>query len=202
MKKFILAVLIFVSACPSAFASPDRVKKADAGIHFGGFFQQDGDISDGFFAGGSIAYGVNKNVAIGMSAGWSGSDLEVQQSGNTIDGGNVSIVPLFGEIIFRAPNRSAFVPYAVIGLGTVLPYVEGGSLSNVNLKATQRTGFAAKFGLGTDWFLSNNWIFNVDTGYVLTDSNMDIITLDTATKADSKDLDYWYLTAGVKYLYD
>ena len=202
MKKTMLTALVFLFACSQGFASPDRVNKADAGIQLGGMFQQDDDISDGFFIGGSIAYGVHKNIAIGISTGWSGSDLEVQRDGNTLDGGNVSLVPIFGEVIFRAPNNSPLVPYAVIGLGTVIPDVEGGTLESSNLKATQRTGFAAKFGGGLDWFLNKNWILNTDAGYVWTDSNMDIETFDNNTKVDSKELDYWYWTAGVKYLYD
>ena len=107
MKKTMLTALVFLFACSQGFASPDRVNKADAGIQLGGMFQQDDDISDGFFIGGSIAYGVHKNIAIGISTGWSGSDLEVQRDGNTLDGGNVSLVPIFGEVIFRAPNNFA-----------------------------------------------------------------------------------------------
>lgn len=203
MKKTVFAMLVFTAFSAAAFAAaPDRAQKFDIGFTAGGFWPDNEDFSSAGYVGGNMSYGITQNFAAGFSIGYADSGLEVDPgNGVDISGGSVDVMPVFADIYFRWPNESQFVPYAVFGVGAVVPWAESDAMISRGLKAEKRVKVATKLGAGVDWFATKNWIVNLEGHYVWTDSGFDIVN-NLGNRVDSAQLDYFYFGAGAKYLYE
>lgn len=215
MKKRItvifIALVCLLAAGQIAYAAPDRVGKIDVGINVSGAIPTDAEADGGVAVGGDMAYGVNKWFAVGFSAGWQGTKLKSVTDGVvTIAGTDVNGVPIFGELILRLPiENQQFVPYGLVGLGTVIWSVDdttatdGIHTAKVGVKANN--AFAVKLGGGFDWFLNNNWILNFDAAYVFDRADVTGTVTSgglSASATEHQKLDYWTIGGGVKYLFD
>lgn len=204
-KKLALLVMIFLWPA-SATAAPDRSGEWDAGIKIGGVLPSSTEGSNVAFIGGDIAYGINEWSAIGFSTGWTDAKLRVQNGRDVeVNGGKYGMLPLFADLILRAPTPVHYdylSPYGVLGLGTIVTHrLTTQDLANYNLTSSIDSGLAFKLGLGLDWFMNSNWIFNMELSYIFSGVTVNIINPSNNATIDSKDLDYLYLGVGLKYLY-
>lgn len=206
MKKMILVGFYLCLLSISAYAAPDRSGQWDTGIKIGGVLPSNTGDSNLAYFGGEIAYGINEWSAVGFSTGWTGAKLRTQNGrGVEVNGGKYGMLPLFAELILRAPTPYRYdhlSPYGVMGLGTIVTHrLSTQDLSNYALSSKVDSGLAVKFGVGLDWFLNSSWIFNMELNYVLSGTTVDIIDVNNDAVIDSKDLDYLYIGVGLKYLY-
>ncbi len=205
MKKFALVLTLSLVMCSPAFATPDPTGRIDAGVGVAALFSTDGGTNDAVFIPGAVNYGLNPNWALGVSSGW--ADIEIQGDngiGSTVDAGSETVIPLFFDILYRFPsNDSSLAPYLDLGLGAML-VDHGGNrdLSVNNLTVHDNDGFAVKLAGGIDWFVTENWGYNLELGYILTDASADLTSTATGDTVDTVDLDIWYVGAGVKYRFD
>ena len=198
MKKALplFAFLIFLPVL--SHAGSDRVGIIDAGLMVSYDVFSDGGINNNAYLGGSVSYGINSWFAIGVSAGWHDSSFDVPDSaaGSTAKGGRVAMVPIFADFIFRVPGSETknVVPYGVMGLGGIITNLHGtGDASRFNQTVNDEGGFAFKLGAGVDWFATQNWIYNLETGYVFMSADIKVGSTNT-------DLDYYYIGGGVKWI--
>ncbi len=205
MKNFALVLTLSLAVCTTAFAAPNPTGKIEAGVGVAGLFGSDGGTNDTVFIPGSINYGLNPNWALGVSSGW--ADVEINGDnglGSRVDGGSETLIPLFFDVIYRYhSDDNAFTPYFDLGLGAILANHGGNrDLSVNNLSVRDSDGFAVKLAGGVDWFVTENWAYNLELGYILTDASSEIVSNTTGAKTDTIDLDFWYVGGGVKYRFD
>ena len=196
MKKYIYFVLLIavsfavpvaamadMPADTTAYnAMTDRTGRNQLGLQVAGAVNTD-HISDAWYLGADWNHGVNRWLALGVEAGWEGSDFD-------FDDKNIDIVTAFGDIIGRVnvPEWQA-VPYGVVGFGVMH------ASSDVNTFRDNDTSFAMKFGAGLDWFLTPNWILNFEAAYIATGGDL------PASNGVTQDLDHWRLGGGLKYAF-
>lgn len=205
MKNFALALILSLAVCTTAFAAPNPTGKIDVGVGVAALFSSDRGTNDTVFIPGAINYGLNPNWALGISSGW--ADVEIQGNnglGSTVNAGSETMIPLFFDIIYRHHSEDgSLTPYFDLGLGALFVDHGGNRDLSVNSLGTRdNDGFAVKLAGGVDWFVTNNWAYNLELGYVLTDASADIVSNRTGSKVDTIDLDFWYVGAGVKYRFD
>jgi outer membrane protein W len=194
-----------LALCTTAFAVPNPTGKIDVGIGAAGLFGQDGGTNDTVFIPGAVNYGLNPNWAIGVSGGW--ADVEINGDnalGSRVDAGSETLIPLFFDILYRNHSEDrSWVPYFDLGLGALFVDHGGNRDLNVNnLSTHDNDGFAVKLAGGVDWFVTENWAYNLELGYILTDASADIVSNVNGSTVDTIDLDFWYVGAGVKYRFD
>lgn len=203
IKKGVFVFLSLVILATAAYAAPDRVGKVDAGINVSGILPRESDVHDAVYVGGTVAYGVTPWLALGVESGWTspGVDLDLG-NGVSIDAGDLTGIPLLGDIILRVPMKDGnLVPYGVVGLGAIFWNFDESSLfSAAGINVDVDTSFAAKFGGGVDYFVNDNWILNFEFGYVIADANI-TATAGGVSVSDSSNADYWMVGGGVKYLF-
>ena len=204
MRKMamVMGMLLMSSTC--VFAIPDRAGKVDVGFNIGGLLPDSGSLDDGVYYGGSVAYGVNDWFAVGIEGGYgdAGTSFVI---GRATHNAKISRIPLFMDLIFRCNKftDSNFIPYGVVGLGALFTDAHGfGTLTSANLKLDVDNSFAAKFGLGVDWFVNDRWVLNVEASYVWAAADANIKDLSGGGTVDSANMDYWMIGAGAKYLFD
>ncbi len=197
----ILGMLLVSSSC--IFAMPDRTGKTDVGFHIGGLLPDSNHMDSNAYYEGSVAYGVKDWFAIGAEIGYedAGTSFRI---GATDHNAKISRIPLFVDLIFRyTKNDFNYVPYGVVGLGMLYTDIHGtGTLNSANLKLDVDNSFAAKFGLGVDWFINDHWILNFEASYIWAAADAKIKNLSSGNTVDSASMDYWTIGAGAKYLFD
>ena len=187
----------------------DRTGKFEVGVDIAGTVLMDHMIGSAPFVGGKFAYGINKWLAIGFSAGWHnhGSD-DINAEGVTFFGPDLTGIPLFGELILRLPpinDRAEF--YGVAGFGTVLWDMDN-TTDTIGTKYVMKISnpFALKLGGGMDFFLNKNWIFNIESSYIFDRPDLKVIahngTTSFAENINHVKLDYWTAGGTLKYLFD
>lgn len=189
----------------AAFAAPDRTQKLDTGLIIGGLapVSSDGDIEP--YWGGNFSYGINEWSAMGLSVGATNFKLKVPDaSGNKISAGKVQAFPIFVDIIFRANTlHESLEPYAVLGVGGIYTHrLTSEDLSGGSLHVKSSNDFAAKIGVGVDWFYHSGWIFNLEFNYVYTGASVDVIKNSDGLALTNENIDYWFIGLGTKYLFE
>ena len=206
MKKYWIIALAALCVTSTTWASPapDREGVADVGLHIWGILPSDSAIDTNVYVGGSVAYGINPNWALGLESGYfqTNADLNIAVANVSGDIGDLQGVPLFFDIIYRhTASGGPVTPYTVLGLGAVFwRFDENTTVREANSGVDADPSFAAKLGLGVDWFLTDNVIFNFEGSYVWTPEE---ITTDnnTGTTVDKSDLNYFTLGGGIKYAF-
>lgn len=211
LKKAFVFILLAMSVTAFAYAAPDRTGRWDAGVSVAGAMPTDGDVDATVQVGGNVAYGVTEWFAVGASSGWQSHGLDdASESGITIEGPDLTGIPLFGELIFRVPTgQEHFTPYGVVGLGVVFWDVDdttanvGGT--TVNIETDVDTVFALKLGGGLDWFVNDNWIIFFEGAYVFSNPDATLTAsaagVSITSDPDDLDLDYWTVGGGVKFVF-
>jgi opacity protein-like surface antigen len=189
----LIALALFMMTTISD-AAPDRTGKTDIGFNLSGAIPDDDDVDSTLYAGGSLAHGFSNWLALGVEAGWaefeeSGLGFEVEETA----------VPIFGDIILRVPLEAPLQPYAIVGLGAIIWNVD----DNVaNIETDVDTAFAAKFGVGLDWFVNDNWIVNFEASFVTSDADATVRnTVTGASVTGEGETDFWMVGGGIKYLF-
>ncbi|HXV18713.1 MAG TPA: outer membrane beta-barrel protein [Candidatus Omnitrophota bacterium] len=211
LKRLSVLVLGLAMISSVVYAAPNRTGRWDAGVSVAGAIPTDSDLDAGVQVGGTIAYGVSEWFAIGFSGGWQSHDSDdASESGITIEGPEVTAVPLFGELIFRVPTGDSPInPYGVVGLGTVLWDADDVSSTALGVPFTAETDidteFAVKVGGGFDWFINENWIINFEAAYVFSSPSATVTVsspgLGSFSESADLDLDYWTVGGGIKVLF-
>lgn len=187
MKRTFISAFVMLLAGTSAFAAaPDRVGRWDIGLLGGGAFNDSAD--DAGYIQGAIAYGVTPYIALGAEVGW--------QEANGAADESVGVVPILADLIIRMPDwHDQLVPYVTIGLGALSAYTtdEDGSGSLNNGDDVNDTSFGFKLGGGLDWFLTENWIANVEVAFFGGDPDLPATTIS--------DTDFWTFGGGLKYAF-
>ena len=159
-------------------------------------------MDDSGYLGAKIAYGVTPWMAIGFESGW-------QEAGTAANfDEDVGRVVLMGDLFWRIPVRNnqfwnwtvenpMFVPYVVLGMGTVTTYVTNAPppATNTNGDDEDDTVFGWKIGGGVDWFVNEHWAMNIEISYLNNEPHL------TGTTVSLNQLDFWTLGGGLKYVY-
>ena len=207
MRKMALAAGLLLLSSASAFAlaeMPDRTGKLDAGFHVGGLLPDSSNLNSAVYYGGTVAYGVTDYFAVGMEGGYGDSRTSFNVNGVSHNA-HITRIPLFLDLIYRYTKKqeNGYVPYGVLGLGALFSDIHGtGTLLSANQKLDMDNSFACKLGLGVDWYISNQWMLNLDLGYILVDGEAKVKNLANNNTLDSADMNYWMITGGAKYLFD
>ena len=176
----------------------------DVGIIVGGLAPVSSDGAIEPYWGGNLSYGINDWSALGLSVGATNFKLKVDDnSGNKISAGKVFAYPIFADIIFRTSSlHESLVPYAVLGLGGIITHRDTiQDLSGGTLHVKSSNDFAAKLGLGLDWFYRSDWIFNLEFNYVYTGASVDVIKNSDGLALTNENIDYWFIGLGTKHLF-
>ncbi|HTL71507.1 MAG TPA: hypothetical protein VL404_09480 [Candidatus Eisenbacteria bacterium] len=196
--------LLFAAAPAHAVYTQDRMHRFEAALRAASMIPIDGDIDNTVNLEGAVNYGVWESLALGVSAGWGSTSFETSTgpAASRIQGGDVTIVPVFFDFIFRSRDRShPYSFYGILGLGGLFTSLdEDGAVAASGLHAEAKDDFALKLGFGLDWFANENWIYNFELSHVFTGANI-LVTDATGNKIDDRELDYWYIGGGVKYLF-
>ncbi len=195
LKKVLLMAMFVVLTAQYAYAAPDRAGKMDIGLNVSGVIPDADEVDGTVYVGGTAAYGVTNWLALGVESGW--AQFDESDSGIELE---ETAIPLLGDIIVRVPlEESPVQPYAIVGLGVIFWDVD----DNVaNLEADVDTAFAAKFGIGLDWFINSNWILNFEGSYLTSDADVTVRNTTTGASVSGEgQTDYWMIGGGLKYLF-
>lgn len=209
MKKrlVVLAGLVSTLWATSAFAALDRVRAFEVAFQTGLHTQSDSNEKD-LYLGGGFSYGLSPTVAVGVSTGWAHGEIGNVISGipsQRVDAGKMTIVPLFLDVYLRSAPQSLRIPtapasfYGLVGIGTIFTDVETEQRAN-NVVVTADDDWALKLGVGVDFLPENsNWVINLEGAYVFTAATLEARDGATGVVTDEQELDFWLLTAGLKY---
>lgn len=196
MKKALLIALLGLFVAGSAYAVPERTGHSDLGFNVSAAIPSDSSTDTAVYVGGTYAYGVNEWLALGVSSGWAQFDDSTT--------GELTEVPLLGEIILRVPvaEEQQIQPYGVLGLGIAFfDFDESATVRASNVEVEVDDAFAVKVGGGVDWFADEHWIVNLEVSYIFADT--DVSARNTVTGASASisnvDADNWFVGGGLKY---
>ena len=204
MRKMAMAVGMLMLSSTCVFAMPDRVGKTDMGFQIGGLLPASGSIDDAAHFGGSLSYGVNDWFAMGIEGGYSDSRTSFN-IGDSVRQAHITRVPFFFDLIARYTKLSDYnyVPYGVLGLGAVFGDTRAqGAFASSGLELNVSDAFAIKIGAGVDWFMTDQWILNLEASYVWVNEDAKVTRLSDGAEVDSADSSYWMIGGGAKYLFE
>ncbi len=205
MKKRILlfAILILASAA-NAQAGPIRDQRWDAGFNMSGYDARSNNIGESLYFSGGVSYGMNEILGLGVSGGYSQVGFTANPPSGLVEGPDLTVTPVFGDIILRVPTGDKpFTPYAIFGFGAMISHATGtDTLLNRNTNTRSDNAFASKVGGGLDWQANARWLYNFEIGMVFTGARLVVFNSSTGAQIESNDLDFWYIGGGVKYLFD
>ncbi len=201
-KSFIAGLLLLLTM--NAFAGPDRSQRWDMGFDMARYDGRSNNLGESLLLSGSVSYGMNEMLALGVSGGYTNVGFTANPASGLIEGSDLTVTPLFGELILRVPTGDQpFTPYFVGGLGAMLTHPSGtDELLRNNANTRSHDAFAGKVGGGLDWRVNDRWLYNFEIGYVSTGARLEVFNTSTGAQIESNDLDFWYLGGGVKYVFD
>ncbi|HTL70353.1 MAG TPA: OmpW family outer membrane protein [Candidatus Eisenbacteria bacterium] len=209
MKNKMLALALgalLVSVCIPAYAYEEETWNGnergnwEAGFDVAGAFPTDPQSEVLLTA--ELDRALNPQWALGVSVSWTDPNFKADGAGFTdLNAGSVTMIPVFFDIIYRFKTADKTLrPYFDLGVGGVFASHHGQrDLNPNNLNAEAQDGFAMKFGLGVDWDAWEDWVWNVEGGYVWNDASLTVRSNVDNSETDNIDLDYWYLGGGLKY---
>lgn len=185
-------------------AGPDRNQKWDAGFDLSRADTSSNNIGESMLLSANLSYGLNEILALGVSGGYTEVSFKANPPSGLVEGQDLTMTPVFGDIIFRVPTGELpFAPYAIFGLGAMISHETGtDTLLAKNTNVRTEDAFASKLGGGVDWQVTPKWIYNFEIAYVLTGARLVVFNTSTNAQIESNDLDFWYIGGGVKYLFD
>ncbi|WP_207460038.1 OmpW family outer membrane protein [Azospirillum sp. SYSU D00513] len=166
---------------------PDE--KAD--IHSGGADTGlDARVSNDVIPELDLSYFVTDNIAFELIAGTTKHDVKVKQLG--ADLGSVRLLPPTLTVQYHFLPKERFSPYVGAGVNWTLFYDEKSSaLGSVDY--SNSLGLAAQAGF--DYFITDNWLLNVDVKKIWLDTN---VKVSGGLRADAN-LNPWLFGVGVGY---
>lgn len=203
-KGVSLVVLALLLAPLAVYAAPDRTGKWDVGVNVSGLLPDESDADNTVFVGGSLAYGLTEWLAVGAEIGWAETEIEERLStGVIVNYGDLSTIPVLADLILRVPLKdSSFVPYGKVGLGAAFyDFDESALLTTNGISVDVDTSFAAKLGIGLDWFLNDDWVLNLEASHTFADADATYRTTSGVSATGEVDTDYWLIGGGLKYVF-
>ena len=204
MKKKLLLAGALLLLTTTAMAAPDRSQRWDMGFDMARYDARSNNLGESLYLSGSVSYGMNEMLALGFSGGYTTVSFTANPPSGFVEGPDLTVTPLFGDIIFRVPTGDEpFTPYFIGGLGAILTHASGtDALLRNNANTKSHDAFAGKVGGGLDWRINDRWLYNFEIGYVSTGGRLEVFNNSTGAQIESNDLDFWYLGGGVKYVFD
>ena len=123
----------------------------------------------GPYVSANALYGVWSNVLIGLDIDY--NSLPVNVNTTSFNLGNTSTVSLLPTIEVRTDDDHNFSFYASLGLGVNFNNFSNSSslnalCSGVTCAINPSDSFAARLGLGMDYFVTQNFALNTELGYL------------------------------------
>lgn len=204
MKRTLFVLLTLTLCTAHSYAGAERNQKVDLGFNLSGLSTSSNNIGESMLISAGVSYGMNDVLALGISGAYTEVGFKANPPLGLVDGLDLRMTPIFGDIIFRVPTGELpFTPYAIFGLGVMLSQAKGTDpLLARNANTRTHDAFASKLGGGLDWQINSKWSYNFETAYVLTGARLEIYNTSTNQQIESNDLDFWYIGGGVKYLFD
>ena len=176
MKIWTITLLLLSCFVPRGFAQgvPDMQRDImrsegawEVSLQGGGIFPHKTDrFDDTEFAAGRITYDLSQNVAFGIESGW----LRFQDEIGGTKYGRIDGMPALAEVQLKLPVQSTgnrFVPYAIAGAGVVVwNYRESSILRDAGAKVETDTHFAAKGGMGFDYYINSTLAIFLEGSYL------------------------------------
>lgn len=204
MKRTLFILLSFVLYAVGAYAGQDRNQKVEAGFNLSGMGTSSNNLGDSMLLSAGVSYGMNDILALGVSGAYTEVDFKANPPAGLVEGSDLRITPIFGDIILRVPTGELpFTPYAIFGLGALLSQAKGtDTLLSRNANTRTHDAFASKLGGGLDWQVTSKWSYNFEMAYVLTGARLEVYNTSNNQQIESNDLDFWYIGGGVRFLFD
>lgn len=151
MKKGLwLAVIVLLGASP-VYAGVDRVQKVDLGFNLSGAGTESNNLGESIYFSGGLSYGLNEIVAVGVSGAWTEVGFKANPPAGVVDGMDLRMTPIFGDIILRVPTGTQpHTPYLIFGLGALLSTATARILCSTATRTRARTTLLPA-NLAADW---------------------------------------------------
>ena len=178
MKK-LLWMIAFLGIVPVSFAQQVQQTTTEEtiittsknplelSVQGGGMFPtKDGRFDNTGFVAGRLMYDIAPYVALGVESGW----MRFKDEAGGTKFGHIDGIPALGDLQFKMPisaTNNHLVPYAIAGAGVVFwNYREASVLKDAGVKIDTETHFAAKGGLGADYYFTDNVGLFVEGSYL------------------------------------
>ena len=166
------------------------------------------EYKNGFIYSGGLSFGIHKNIALELSV--SGFRSNIEQSFETLSKGKISFVPIQLSLILRVPIKK-FMPYVSFGGSYYLnsfaldeEVYNAWNFLGFEIEEEVKNMFGLHYGVGLDFFFSENFAFNIDIKHNLAKASGTWAMKDIATNLsisgdiDNIKLNSFLLLAGFK----
>lgn len=140
-----------------------------------------------------LSYFITQKVALELIAATSKHSIEA----GSFDLGNAWILPPTLTLQYHFTPDNKFSPYVGAGLNYSMFYGEDSGSAFNGLDVDGGLGYAIQAGF--DYWLNENWGFNVDAKYIDLDVDVDVNLGATALNANDVALNPFIIGAGVAY---
>ncbi len=151
------------------------------------------DVGDALTPEVDVTYFFTKNIAAELIA----ATAQHEVSAGANDLGETMILPPTLTLQYHFTPDNQFSPYVGAGINYSYFYGEDDGTGFNDLEVTGGFGLAAQAGF--DYWINDNWGFNMDVKYVDLQVDVDVNQGATALAADNVDLDPWIFGIGVSY---
>lgn len=192
MRKGLLIVLVVLASfafCANSYAE-NLYQMMGISLRGGVGIPSEGGTDAGFAGQLGVSYGFNRYI---------NGELEFGMMINKWkEYGDMYLFPIMANIQLRAADfHENFVPYLVGGVGGAILTIDekSGYTSDVTY------GFALKGGLGFDYYITENWVLNMEGDYYFTTAKAEV-NKDGAAYAKHDNHSVWFIGAGLKYYFN
>jgi len=140
-----------------------------------------------------VTYFITPNIAAELIAAT--ANHKVSAGGQEL--GDTWILPPTLTVQYHFQPEEKFSPYVGAGINYSLFYGEDDTAPFSDLDVDGGFGFALQAGF--DYWLNENWGFNMDVKYIDLQVDVDVNSGATALSADDVDLDPWVVGVGASY---
>lgn len=157
-------------------------------------YSTEGDNNHGLYPNAKLGYDWTPYIGTEIESGWMLFDYDVDGR----DLGNVHAVPILFNLTLKYPV-DRFVPYVVGGTGVFLFSFDETNDQNIDDVDFDRAAYGFKAGGGFDYYVSEHWALNVESGYYFMLGADAERTVAGVRIGEDANLDSFYAGAGLKF---
>lgn len=193
-------LFVFLAAVSTSHAymeHADITKRWGVGFNLSGSVPSSNSADPGMSPVVNFNYGIIDHIALQVELGYT----EMNYEALGIDFGDVQGVPLVFSVQWRYPFLFSSTPataYAVTGFGTIFWEFDNTGDSRAAVTEVE-DAFVFKLGGGVDFFVTDNWVANVEGSYYFSDTTVSLV--DAGGSKVEAETDFWRIGGGAKYFF-